>query len=433
MNQKDSLQLMIKRVSDAIKAKPELAEYHDKLTAMFEKCFTNTLDTTVKRLEDKTTHVITGDIPAMWLRDSTCQLRPYLIVAKENEEVANTIEQLVRRQMQMILIDPYANAFNEKPDGSCWEKDITDTCDWVWERKYEIDSLCFPIQLAYLLWKNTGVTTQFDETFKKAVLKILEVWRTEQDHENNSKYSFVRPNCYFTDTLSRDGKGALVKSNIGLTWSGFRPSDDACEYGYLIPSNMFAVVVLEYISEIANVIWNDKKLSKMATDFSIEIREAIEKHGVVNNEQYGEIYAYEADGFGKYNLMDDANVPSLLSAAYLGYTSADSERYINTRKFILSDGNPYYYKGKSAKGIGSPHTPVNYIWHISLAIQGLTGSREEKLEIIKMMQNTEAGTNMMHEGFNVDNPDKYTREWFSWANAMFCELLLDYCDMKVDR
>lgn len=406
----------------------------DKLIKMFENCYTNTLDTTVKRLDDGTTYVITGDIPAMWLRDSVCQLRPYYVLAAEDEEIADMIEGLVRRQMKYILIDPYANAFNEEANGNCWEKDETKMNDWVWERKYEIDSLCFPIQMSYLLWKNTGRTSQFDAEFVEAVRTIIDLWKVEQDHENKSPYNFIRRNCYFTDTLTRDGKGTLVKSNIGLTWSGFRPSDDACIFGYLIPSNMFAVVVLEYVEEIANEILGDKELAKEARELADEIRAAIEEHGTVNHEIFGKVYAYEVDGFGNYNLMDDANVPSLLSASYLGYVDEDDEVYQNTRKMILSEANPYFYKGDVAKGIGSPHTPISYIWHISLAMQGLTNKdKDYKKEILETMKRTDGDTGLMHEGFHVDDPSKYTREWFSWANAMFSELVLDYCGYTVKR
>lgn len=414
-----------------LKVKEKLG-YDEKLIKMFENCYTDTLDTTVQKMEDGTTYVITGDIPAMWLRDSVCQLRPYYILAEKDNEVADIIEGLIKRQMKYILIDPYANAFNASPNGNCWEKDETDTCDWVWERKYEIDSLCFPIQMAYLLWKNTGKISQFDEQFKKAAYKIIEIWKIEQDHENKSSYSFIRKNCYFTDTLSRNGKGALVNSNIGLTWSGFRPSDDACQYGYLIPSNMFAVVVLKYLQEISNEILKDDMLANEAINLANEIENAIEKYGVINHYKYGKVYAYEIDGFGQYNIMDDANLPSLLSIPYIGYRDETDEIYQNTRKMILSEANPYFYKGTKAKGIGSPHTPVNYIWHISLAMQGLTNKNiNYKKEILEILKNTDGNKSLMHEGFNVDNPEEYTREWFSWANAIFCELVLDYCGYKI--
>ncbi len=403
-----------------------------KIYQIFENCYTNTLDTTVKSLEDGTSYVITGDIPAMWLRDSVAQLRPYLILAKEDKGIADILVGLVKRQFMYINIDPYANAFNEEANGNCWEKDETKMNDWLWERKYETDSLCYPIQFAYLIWKNTGREDHFDETFTEGVKKILRVFRTEQEHEEKSPYRFIRRNTYFTDTLSRDGKGALVKSGIGMTWSGFRPSDDACTYGYLVPSNMFAVVVLGYLEEIAENVLKNGNLSEEARELKNQIYEGIENYAVTKKEGYGEVYAYEADGFGQFNLMDDANVPSLLSMSYIGYKGRNESVAENTRKLILSEANPYYYKGTKADGIGSPHTPVGYVWHISLAMQGLTAeTKEEKRRIIDLLAATDGGKLLMHEGFHADDDTKYTREWFSWANAMFSELVLDYCGYRI--
>src|SRR5699024_210654 len=226
------------------------------------------------------------------------------------------------------------------------------------------------------------------------------------------------------DTLSHDGQGAPV-TYTGMTWSGFRPSDDACKYGYLIPANMFAAVVLKQLQEIATEIFNDSELAKQASDLAAEIDQGIQKYGKVEHPEYGTIYAYETDGLGNYNLMDDANVPSLLSMPYLGYCDIHDEIYQNTRKFLLSTSNPYYYEGKAAKGIGSPHTPEHYIWHIALAIQGMTAqTAEEKNEILALFKTTDAGENLMHEGFHVDDPKQYTRPWFSWANSMFSEFIL---------
>lgn len=215
-------------------------------------------------MEDGTTHVITGDIPAMWLRDSVAQVRPYLVAAAEDQEISDLLAGLSRRQFFFVNHDPYANAFNQEENGNCWDHDETEMSDWLWERKYEIDSLCYPVQFAYLLWKNTGRTDHFDDNFVKGLHTILNVWKTEQYHEEKSPYSFQRKGCYFTDTLSREGKGALVKSGVGLTWSGFRPSDDACIYGYLIPSNMFATVVLGYMETIAHEVLKDEALAAEA-------------------------------------------------------------------------------------------------------------------------------------------------------------------------
>ena len=409
------------------------AKDYPELMDLFVTCYTNTLDTTVKRMENNTTHVITGDIPAMWLRDSAAQLRPYIFLAKEDEEIRELIAGLVRRQFMYINIDEYANAFNHSASGDCWEKDDPNQSPWVWERKFEIDSLCYPIQLAYLLWKNADCVTQFNEDFQKGVEKILEVFHTEQYHEEKSSYRFNRNNGYYRDTLSRDGKGALVKSGTGLIWSGFRPSDDACTYGYLIPSNMFAVVVLGYLEEIETEIYHNQELAKAAKELKDEVYQAIETIGKTFTEEFGMVYAYETDGFGMYNLMDDANVPSLLSMDYLGYPS-DREIAGNTRRLLLSEANPFYFKGEKAAGIGSPHTPSNYVWHIAMAIQGLTETEQEKkMEILKTMAATTGGKGVMHEGFCCEDDTRFTREWFSWANAMYAELFLDGMGYRLEK
>lgn len=404
-----------------------------ELMDLFVNCYTNTLNTTVKRMDNNMTHVITGDIPAMWLRDSAAQLRPYIFLAKENEEIRELIAGLVRRQFMCITIDEYANAFNEAPNGACWEKDDPDQNPWVWERKFEVDSLCYPLQLAYLLWKNTGCVTQFEGVFQEGVKKILEVFTTEQYHEEKSEYRFNRNNGYYRDTLSRDGKGALVKPGTGFIWSGFRPSDDACTYGYLIPSNMFAVVALGYLEEMEREIFHNEELAEKAKSLKEEVKEAIETIGKTFTEEFGMVYAYETDGFGMYNLMDDANVPSLLAMSYLGY-EGDREVSENTRRFLLSGANPFYFKGCKAAGIGSPHTPSNYIWHIAMAVQGLTStSKEEKLEILENMAATTGGKGVMHEGFCCEDDSKFTRAWFSWANAMYAELFLDYVGYTLEK
>ncbi len=425
------IQKSYRSIQNAIDLVKEKFGADSKIALLFENCISNTLQTTIKILEDGSVFVITGDIPAMWLRDSSCQLRPFLLFAKEEPGLQELICGLIKKQMDCILIDPYANAFNESANGNCWEHDKTDMKPELWERKFEIDSLCFPVQLSYLLWKNTGCTSQFTAEWKKAAQLICSVFRVEQDHEHKSPYRFEREHCVPTDTLSREGKGALVKSNIGLIWSGFRPSDDSCTYGYLIPSNMLASVILKNISEIAEEIYGDTAFSKETALFSEEVRRAIETLAIVPGQEK-EFYAYEIDGFGEYNIMDDANLPSLLSMPYFGYCGKGEERYRNTREVVLSERNPYYYEGSCAKGIGSPHTPVRYIWHIALAMQALTSdSPSEREELLNTLAHTDAGTGFMHEAFLADNADKYTRPWFSWANSVFCELILDCCGYRI--
>lgn len=398
----------------------------------FSTAFANTLLTTVKRHSDGTTFLLTGDIPAMWLRDSTAQVRPYLVIAKEDKDLAAMISGLVKKQFFYINIDPYANAFNEEANGAGHQSDHTEMNDWIWERKYEIDSLCYPVQLAYLLYKNTGRTDQFDDSFVSGIEKILNVFQTEQDH-TKSPYRFERDTTRLEDTLVNDGKGAKVVST-GMTWSGFRPSDDTCQYGYLVPSNMFAVVVLGYIEEIFQTVLSNNQIVAKATTLREEIQRGIEVYGKTKNQAQETIFAYEVDGQGNTSIMDDSNVPNLMAAPYLGYCSSEDETYLQTRKTLLSPENPYFYEGKYAKGIGSSHTPENYVWPIALAMEGMTtDDRKEKERILDLLVATDAGTNLMHEGFDVDNPNNYTREWFSWANMMFCELVMDYFDIRVEK
>lgn len=414
----DKLKIIVKDIAMIISNSIQ----DNKLKNLFYNCFINTIDTTVLCGDDDA-FIITGDIPAMWLRDSTSQIEHYLDFVNKYPELKKFFLGLIRRQIKCILIDPYANAFNIEPNGQKWDNDITDDNPWVWERKYEIDSLCFPVRLIYKFWKKSGDDSFFDNDVKKALIKILDVWKIEQNHFENSKYSFQRLNCQPSDTLKNNGLGNPVKYT-GMTWSGFRPSDDACTYGYLIPSNMFAVVVLSYMEEIFEIIYNDFKLKELCSKLKSQIDDGINKFGIVEHEEFGKIYAYETDGLGNYNLMDDANVPSLLSIPYIEYKSNDDEIYQNTRRFILSKNNPYYYTGNFASGIGSPHTPKDYIWHIALSIQGLTTfDKNEIKNLIETLVNSDGETGFMHEGFHKDNPKEFTRDWFAWSNSLFSDLI----------
>lgn len=425
--QNNTEEKIIQYVSERMSDRP-------KIIQMFKSCYQNTLETTIHRHdEDGTVFMLTGDIPAMWLRDSVNQLRPYLMLAAQDTDLKKIIEGVLKTQYQSILRDPYANAFNEYDNAKGHQNDKTEMSGWIWERKYEIDSLCYPIQLAYLYWKNTGETGHFTPDFETAVRLVLKVWRTEQYHMEHSTYTFERENCPITDTLGGNGKGSEV-AYTGMTWSGFRPSDDACKYGYLVPSNMFAVVVLKYLEEINDLFIHDQSLGQEIMSIRKDIEQGIEQFAVVNDEEFGPVYAYEVDGLGQVNIMDDANVPSLLSLPYLDYCKKDDSIYLNTRKMILSQRNPYYYEGKYAKGIGSPHTPEHYIWHIALSIQGMTAIDEsEQNEILDMFERTDAGTGLVHEGFHKDNPGEFTREWFSWSNAMFVEFILSVCGLEIRK
>lgn len=420
------MQKMLERIPDILSLRgAELAnaykEVYPELAPLVKQCFLNTIDTTVKRLEDDSFFVITGDIPAMWLRDSAAQVKPYIKYAGRDQELHKIIKGIIQKQAELVCIDPYANAFNESANGA-GHKDNTKLNDSVWERKYEVDSLCAPIYLSWQFWKETREKDIFEEKYLEMLRNILKVFTTEQHHET-SDYFFQRTDCVETDTLPVEGKGNPV-AYTGMTWSGFRPSDDRCVYGYLIPANMMAATALSYAEEICRTIYKDEELAERCRKLSDEIREGIEKYGVVHHEKYGDIYAYETDGMGHYILMDDANSPSLLAIPYLGYKDASDELYRNTRRFILSEDNPYFYSGRYAKGVGSPHTPKGFIWHIGLTMQALTSTdRDEILECLKMIADTHAGRNYMHESFDPENPENFTRDWFAWANSIFAELL----------
>ncbi|WP_320111251.1 glycoside hydrolase family 125 protein [Draconibacterium orientale] len=415
-----SVEATIERMSGIIK--------DEELRRMFVNCFPNTLDTTVTYSEKNgkpDTFVITGDIHAMWLRDSTAQVWPYLPLIKEDVELEKLIEGVVRRQSYFISIDPYANAFNDGATGSDWESDFTEMKPELHERKWEIDSLCYPIRLAYHYWKMSGNTGVFDKEWIEAMKLVVQTFKEQQRFENKGPYSFMRETEISTDTCPGRGWGNPAKPN-GLICSAFRPSDDATTYLYLIPSNYFAVVSLRQLAEIFREVLSDETFAIECETLADQVANALEKYAAANHLDYGKILAFEIDGFGNRLYMDDANIPSLLSLPYLGGLSANDSLYQNTRKFILSEDNPWFWKGKDTEGIGGPHVGEYYIWPMAIIMRAMTSS--DKMEIsqcLSMLKQTHAGTGFMHETFHKDNPWDYTRSWFAWANTLFGELILN--------
>ncbi len=401
---------------------------YPQLAPFFKNCFLNTIETTVAKLDDGGYFVITGDIPAMWLRDSASQLSHYIRYANEDKDLKEIIRNVIAKHAYYINIDPYANAFNAVPNSKN-HKDETDFYhDLIWERKYEVDSLCASIYLAHQYYMQTLDSSIFTEEFHDMLEVIIAVFKLEQNHFQESRYFFNRTDCPETDTLPNGGKGNEV-AFTGMTWSGFRPSDDRCVYGYLVPSNMMAVCALKKAAELLNAGYEDTRLESECRSLAFDIDEGIKAHGVYEHEKFGKIYAYEVNGKGDVRLMDDANSPSLLSAPYLGYTEKDDEIYLNTRKFILSPSNPWYFEGSVAKGVGSPHTGLDKIWHIALTMQALTSIDENEIkECIDMLTTTHAGTFLMHESFNKNDDTDFTRPWFAWANSLFAELMIRLCD-----
>ena len=394
---------------------------------LFENCFPNTLDTTVTfsmKNGRPDTYVITGDIDAMWLRDSTAQVWPYLDFVKSDKSLQQLIAGVINRQTECILKDPYANAFyNDENKVGEWKSDLTDMKPGIHERKWEIDSLCYPIRLAYHYWKLTGDIAPFDGKWKNAIADTLRVFIEQQRKTNQGPYKFQRTTAWATDGVPLAGYGYPVKP-VGLICSIFRPSDDATIFPFLIPSNLFAVVSLKQAAQMIKEISGDEKLADELNALAQEVDQAIQKYGIINHHDFGKVYAFEVNGYGSFSLMDDANIPSLLSLPYLNAIENTDPVYINTRKLVLSENNPFYFKGKAAEGLGSPHTGLDLIWPIGIITRGLTSRNDEEIKsCIQTLKSIHGGTGFMHESFHKDDPKKFTRAWFAWANTLFGEFL----------
>jgi hypothetical protein len=410
----------IARVQSAI-GDPELAW-------MFGNCFPNTLDTTVDfQIVDgrPDTYVITGDIDAMWLRDSSAQVWPYLPLMPQDARLQELIAGVINRQTRCILLDPYANAFYKDPAKvSEWKSDLTEMKPGVHEHKWEIDSLCYPLRLAHGYWKTTGDAAPFDDAWQAAVDLIVRTFRQQQRKHDHGPYHFQRRTETQTDTVPGRGYGNPVKP-VGLICSIFRPSDDATIFPFLVPSNFFAVVSLRQAAEMLETIRQETALAAECRALADEVEQALREHALVNHPAGGRIFAYEVDGFGNYYCTDDGNIPSLMSLPYLGAVKVDDSTYQRTRRFLLSDKNPYYCHGTAASGLGGPHVGMDMIWPLGVITQGLTATDDAEIrECLDILRRTHAGTGFIHEAFNKDDPSKFTRSWFAWANTIFGELVL---------
>ncbi|WP_116108780.1 glycoside hydrolase family 125 protein [Lewinella sp. IMCC34191] len=399
----------------------------EELVWLFNNCFPNTLDTTVTYTEPEgrpDTYVITGDIDAMWLRDSSAQVWPYMHFADRDEKLRKLIAGVINRQTRYVLKDPYANAFYDDPEKRGeWASDMTDMQPGVHERKYEIDSLCYPIRLGYNYWKTTGDKSPFDESWQQAMQSILTTFREQQQKDGPGPYRFMRTTPHATDTRSLRGYGYPVNP-VGLICSAFRPSDDATVFSFLVPSNFFAVVSLEQAAEMLEAIAGDSATAGEMRDLAEEVRTALREHAIVDHVEYGEIYAFEIDGFGNRLMMDDANVPSLLSLPYLDAVAVDDPVYQRTRDFVWSTDNPFFFSGEAAEGIGGPHVGMDMIWPMAVTMRGLTSIDDEEIRsCIQSLKATHGGTGFMHESFHKDDPENFTRSWFAWANTLFGEFL----------
>ena len=397
------------------------------LAWLFENCFPNTLDTTVDHGTlggNPDTFVITGDIEAMWLRDSTAQVWPYLPLAHIDRPLQRLLAGVIHRQTKCILIDPYANAFNKEPGESPWKDDLTDMKPELHERKWEVDSLCYPIRLAFGYWRATGDTAPFDAAWREAMRLVVRTFREQQRKEGRGPYKFQRVTGWQTDTVAGAGYGNPIRP-VGLICSIFRPSDDATIYPFLVPSNHFAVVALRQLAELHAAVAGDSGFEAECRGLASEVERALAEYAVAEHLNFGSVFPYEVDGFGNYLFMDDANVPSLLSLPYLGCCRTDDPVYGATRAFVLSASNPYFFEGRAGEGIGGPHVGLDMVWPLGIIMRALTSEADEEIAFcLRMLGATHAGTGFMHESFNKDDPANFTRAWFAWANTLFGELIL---------
>lgn len=399
-----------------------------KLGRMVANCLPNTLDTTVElgtRDRRPDTFVITGDIHAMWLRDSTAQVWPYLRFAREDPRLKLLLRGVVERQTGCVLIDPYANAFNRElvpsPEHA---DDETEMKPGVFERKWELDSLCSVIRLAHGFWKASGDTAPFDARWREAMKLIVATMRTQQRKNGLGPYRFLRKTDWSPDQVPGNSYGNPVRPD-GLIVSLFRPSDDATILPFLVPSNFYALVSLRRLAELSSSLGYSDVASESSA-LAAEVGAALRAHGTAIHPRHGRVWAYEVDGFGSTLFMDDANVPSLLSFPYLGCCSPNDPLYRRTRAMVLSSDNPWFHRGRTAEGIGSPHTPGNRIWPIAIIMRSLTSTSDaEVASCLRTLAATDAGTGFMHEAFEANDPMQYTRPWFAWANSLFGEMMLD--------
>lgn len=394
----------------------------EDIRRMFMQCLPNTLDTTVYHSEHEghpDTFVVTGDIPAMWLRDSVNQVWPYLPYVTKDEELKKLFIGLLHRQAICIISDPYANAF---------KREIHEGKVEVWERKWELDSLASFLRLSVGYFERTEDLKPFDDRWLAALEKSLEVMLLEQntlDKENKDiLFQFKTHGGHLHPAVRLEGYG-YPNRRCGLTRCVFRPSDDECVFPYLIPANAMTVVNLQKITKLLDNI-GATEISKRASHIAHQIDVGIKEWGIVEHKEFGKVYAYEVDGFGSSCVMDDPNIPSLLSLPYLGYCKVDEEVYQNTRKMILSQWNSFFARGERAKGETSPHVGVcDHFWPMATIMQALTTDDEKEItQCLSTLKRTHAGTFFMHESVDVDNEHSFTRHWFAWVNSLFGELIL---------
>ena len=436
------------------------------LARVFENAFPNTLDTTIRWHIDGPTvdvksketalgkakwtgaqsFVVTGDINAEWLRDSTNQLLQYQPLAKKDLGIFNLILGAINTQTEYVIESPYCNAFQPPPashlaasaNGQKDQVHPNYEPSFVFECKYELDSLAHFLSLANSFHNNTGSLEFLTPRWLKALGTVMTVIDQQSQSTFNSEtgkfeknvYTFSRQTDQGTETLPLNGVGNPLNYGTGLIRSAFRPSDDATILGFLIPANAQMAVELKRTAKILMAA----KYTELAHNLEKRAQtmmDGIWEHGVFNHKKYGQVFAYEVDGYGSQILMDDANVPSLLSLPLLGFVDASNPIYQNTRKMLLEkSGNPYYLEGSEFHGIGGPHVGLNHAWPMSLLIQAMTTDNDEEIKGCLKTVLSSCHLGLVHEGINVDSDRIFSRSWFAWANSVFSQTILEIARKK---
>jgi meiotically up-regulated gene 157 (Mug157) protein len=352
---------------------------------------------------DGTTYVQTGDIAAMWLRDSSEQTIPYIWFEPSFPVLHDRFTGVIERNARNIAVDPYANAFSSDY--------------YVYERKWEVDSLAWPMLLASVYWRETADRSIFTPALHRALQTVVNTYRCEQQHRTCSRYRF-RVAVKTNDAYNED---------TGMIWGAFRPSDDAVTYRFNIPQQVIAVVASRAIEELARDGFGDERLARAARAVGDRVWVGIERYGVAYLPRYGGwVYVYETDGNGNYNMMDDANIPNLITLPYLNWCSIYDPVYVRTRYFALSNANPYYYRGTYGMGLGSPHTPTDFVWPLGIIGRALTSSSSAEVAAsITTLAETDSEQGLIHESFYDGGYWRFTRADFGWANALGAHLVFE--------
>jgi meiotically up-regulated gene 157 (Mug157) protein len=446
------------------------------LAHIFRNAFPNTLDTTVrwhvdgiksnasqsKLVRDKgrwrgaQSFIVTGDINAEWLRDSTNQLAQYQALAKSTPEISNLILGAINTQAEFVIESPYCNAF-QPPSPSRLNPVHSGQQDYVhpayepshvFECKYELDSLANFLSLSNQYHASTGSTAFLTKRWYLALDTILTVLEQQSESTFNpetgsyrrNEYTFRRYAWTGTETLNLEGIGNPLANGTGLIRSAFRPSDDATIFGFFIPANAMMSVELARTAALLKSIAIGKNhnngqlldLAELLISRSERIKKGIYDHAIISHKIFGDVFAFEVDGYGSHLLMDDANIPSLLSLPLLGFLDNTDPIYQNTRRMLLSQPhNPYFLRGAAFHGIGGPHIGLRNAWPMSLLVQAMTSDDEEEImECVNAVKNVSL-MGLINESVDVQIGGKsVSRSWFAWANSVFAQTILHLAENR---